>query len=235
MPVTYPFDPTGEAVTNLITAEQHVATEANYRDYLFIIPDFAPFFVNNLKVYHSDGNVSTLLQQGIDYNCVLPYISAQRSIGIPIYGGISLNNLNLSGIIGVTYQTLGGSWTSDKNYVLQYLAERAYNPRLTIWELVTNIQELFPPINHDHNADYVFGQAELIAAIIRIEQAIINFRNESSTIRHLVDVSNPHETTKTQVGLGDVPNLPLAQQAEIEARVPVDKLVTLRQVLSLIG
>jgi hypothetical protein len=89
-----------------------------------------------------------------------------------IYGGISFSTDLPSGALKLTYQTLGGSWIADPNYVYDILVNIAYNPRITSWDLVTNVQQIFPPVNHDQSLDYVYGYDSLLAKIDEIISAI---------------------------------------------------------------
>ena len=60
---------------------------------------------------------------------------------------------------------MGGGWVADANLVLTTLAEHLYNPKIVSWDLVTNVQQTFPPINHDDHMNYLFGHQQLIDAI----------------------------------------------------------------------
>ena len=53
---TYPFDPTGKLASNKITNEQQIITSNNWRDYHFIVPKFAPYFADTIKVKFNDSN-----------------------------------------------------------------------------------------------------------------------------------------------------------------------------------
>lgn len=166
MPASYVLDITGTLLANKIVDEPHTLTEINSTTYDILVPDFAPFYLDNLALKHvADNGTVTPLSQGIHYNVCLPYAAATRSIGKPIYGGLSINDKPLNGHIQVTYQTLGGDWTADKAFVLTRLYESIHNPRTAYWDTITNIQDLFPPINHNQNFDYVFGHQELIDAV----------------------------------------------------------------------
>lgn len=304
--IVYPFDPTGRAITNYIVEEQHIVTEANYRDYFFIVPKFAPFFADRVIVKHHNLNEVRTLVEGTDYYLALNYLGATRSIGQPIYGAISLNSLINIGIITVSYQTLGGPWCADVGYVTEYLAEKHYNPRLVVWDQVTNVQETFPPINHQHDFEILAGYEDLIQAIVNLSSTIADIPNQSPVIKHLINYNNPHSVTleqigytiatlnqtllgeplnalintkilkeaiehykqaidadissiaintnsalqslldhvrntnnphlvnKAQIGLANVPNLALAHDSEVANRDPVDKFVTLRQIIKLL-
>jgi hypothetical protein len=198
--IGYPFDPTGKASTNYILNEQHIVTEANYRDYFFIVPNFAPFFIDDLIIKHHNLNDVRTLVEGVDYYLALNYLGATRSIGQPIYGAISLNSLINIGVISISYRTLGGPWCADIHHVLEHLAEREYNPRLVAWDQVTNVQETFPPINHQQDFESLLGYEDLIQAIVNLSTTIAEAPNQSPIIKHLVNYDNPHRVTLEQLG-----------------------------------
>lgn len=172
---TYPFDPTGQAPANLIVGEQHAVQEANYRDYYYIVPTYAPFFASDVSISltATDGSTRQLME-GEDYYFAIPFIGATRSIGTPLYGAISFNNAILSGSISLRYHTLGGDFTTDPNAILQNLALLAYNPRTALWDIVTNKPAVFPPINHPQDIDTIFGAEAVINAIITLANTIAN-------------------------------------------------------------
>ena len=170
----YPFDPTGTAASNLVTGEQHSVNEANYRDYFFIIPDFAPFFPDNFRMTLTtlDGETS-ILKEGEDFSFALLYLAATRSIGKPVYGGLSLNDNHRTGIITIQqYQSLGGEFVADSTTVLENLAEMVYNPRTTTWDLVTDKPLIFPPINHSQDFSNFYDEGELVSGLNSIAEAI---------------------------------------------------------------
>lgn len=164
----YDFDETGSNPANLIQNEVATLTEVNGITYRIAIPNFAPFYTTNLVVKYNN----TILQEGVDYVLVFPYIAASRSIGIMVYGGISFNFTYPNGTIKLSYQTIGNPWIGDSAYAYQVLAEKAYNARVTSWDILTNVQQTFPPVNHDQMLDYVFDYGDLIDKISEISDAI---------------------------------------------------------------
>lgn len=230
-----PFDPTGLASTNFVEDEVHTLTEINDSTYRLIVPTFAPFYLDNFNFVHRDSSgVITPLIEDVDYSFCLPYIGATRSIGKILYGGLSINRTFLNGTIEISYQSLGGDWCADAQYVLDRIAGKVYNPRTTVWDVVTNKINQFPPINHDQNLDYVFGHQTLVDSINTVADKIVESQQQPHFVSHLLDSSNPHQTTKSQVGLDKVENLPVATQQEIDDKTSVHKYVTLGQVLQLI-
>lgn len=171
----YPFDPTGSSPDNLITDELHTLTEINDTTYRILILENSPFYTNNLVVKYNDGiNGDVILQEGIDFVLCLPYLAASRSIGAMVYGGISFNFSAPNGTLKITYQTIGGEWIANPNYVYEILINAAYNPRVTTWDVLTNVQQIFPPVNHDQSLDYVYGYSELLTKLDEIIAAVVN-------------------------------------------------------------
>jgi hypothetical protein len=220
MPSTYQLDITGLSPGNRIVNETHTLTEINNSRYRIIIPNFAPFYLDNLAVDYLavDGTVTRLVENQ-HYVAALPYIGASRSLGKMVYGGISFNTSFPNGSIQLTYQTLGGEWVASTTYVLERLATMAYNPRVTVWDVVTDVQTTFPPINHDQNVDYVYGFQEMVTAVNSLAAMI----------------QNRPPPNKVTVGLGNVLNYPMATDAEVTSLEQVDKYITLRQMLLLLS
>lgn len=231
----YPFDATGLASTNLIPDEQHAVTDANFRDFHFVVPHFAPFFAEGLVVKHYNLDEVKTLAEGIDYYPVLQYIGATRSIGKAVYGGVALNNTFQSGIVGVTYQALGGEWTANRLFVLERLAEKVYNPRLTIWDNVTNKTDSFPPIDHNQAYGDMLGQKELIEAIVSTGEKIVNNRPLLNIVKHLLDKNNPHEVSAAQVGLDLVKNFTIATSEEALNGVSNELYITPHTLNAVVG
>lgn len=232
MPVSYPLDTTGINPSCLVTNELHTLTEVNANPYRLIVPTFSPFYLDNLEIEHIDSlGQTTTLVEGVHFGLCLIYLAGSRSIGKMLHGAISINTSFLNGTINLKkYQTLGGSWTADPNFVLASIASQVYNPRITAWDNVTNIQALFPPINHDQNLDYVFGYQDLITAVQAIVTQIAAGPNQSLPfIRHLLDVQSPEH-----VGLGNVQNLSTSADAEVSGLQLLDKHVTLRQLIQIL-
>lgn len=175
MPSIYAFDPTGLASANKIVGEVHTLTEINANPYRLIIPGFAPFYLDNFKLSYIDslGAVQVLVE-GIDFHLTLPYIAATRSIGKMVYGCISISNLQLNGTYKVDYQTIGGDWVCDVPSVFQALVNNNYNPKIASWDSVTNVQAIFPPINHEVHMDQLKGHEDLIASLGSLADTIAN-------------------------------------------------------------
>ncbi|MCK9234801.1 MAG: hypothetical protein M0R77_00635 [Gammaproteobacteria bacterium] len=212
---TYPFDPTGTAVSNRVTNEQHPLTASNYRDYQLIIPRYAPFYETGLVLRYRDlsGNIRPLTF-GIDYYLGHQFQSASRSVGKSLYGSIYILDKTLTGIIIIdNYQTIGGMWNIDENKIAEILADRTHNPLITTWEQVNDLPVYFPPIDHPWNIYDMVGMSDVKEALDSIQDAI-RASGEGSIDDHINNHNNPHNVTKAQVGLGNVNNYNIATDAQ---------------------
>lgn len=235
--VTYQFDPTGRSPDNLVQNEMHVVTDVNSAPYRILIPTFAPFYSNNLKVEHIDQlGVVSELHEGVDYYLALPYMDASRSTGKSVYGGIPIINQYADGAIRLTYQTVGGPWCADIAYVYARLLEHIFNPRTTWWDTLTNVQDKFPPLPHDHTVDDLYQVDILFQRLIDIRDAILQAPQNvpGAYIAHMLDDAK-HPTTPEAFGFGPAAKLDLATDQEVLNRSMVDKVITLRQVLLLLN
>lgn len=167
MPIpAYSEDITGVSPANLISNEIHVLSVSASGNYLAVIPTYAPFFYDSVVVVHRNiHGVATTLTRDVDYHGAFEFLSASRALSKRIYGGISVLDVELTGNLEITYQTLGGTWMIDLPKINAILSDTLRNPRTLSWEQVTEIQELFPPDIHQDPLEDTKGQEELIAAI----------------------------------------------------------------------
>ena len=135
---TYPEDRTGNRSSNIVRNEEHVLTPDNNRNYQFIIPKFAPFYADSVKLFKSINGTLLELKNGLDYHFSLEYVSASLSTGKPVYGGISFIDLNISGTIVIQqYRTVGGNWTLNSQEMLEVIANIVFNPRRLTWDQIS--------------------------------------------------------------------------------------------------
>jgi hypothetical protein len=217
MPTTYPFDPTGTNPSNRIANEQQVVTSTDFRNSNYVIPTFAPFFGNNVVLSFRDtlNNPRTLVEN-VDYYFAHKYISASRACATPIYGSICFLNTNTAGVLQISYNTLGGIWTIAPAEIASILADSLHNPRITAWEQVTSIPVNFPVIDHEWNLNDMVGMTAVVDELEEIRIAILA-NSVSGLPSHTGRVDNPHSVTKSQVGLDNVLNYPLATTAQAQA------------------
>jgi hypothetical protein len=181
-------DLSGVSPDNLVEKELHTTTEARFRDYFFLIPNFAPFYIDNFKMWIKNGEALIPLIEDKDFSFALPYVTGTRTTGKQMYGAVTLHNLNLNGILVTDYQTIGGDQIADRLHVLTYLADKAYNPRTTVWDLITNVPNALPPVPHYQDYDTMYGQEQLVGMLAQVRDAIAaNSSFTAQTIRDFLE------------------------------------------------
>jgi hypothetical protein len=215
--LTYPFDPTGSLVSNLIQGEQQQLVAQNFRNQHFIVPKAAPFFADTLTISYQDtsGTISTL-QEGVDYYVTHWFISASRACAMRVYGSISFINTALAGIVSLSYQTVGGEWTVSAQQIATIMADVVDNPRITSWEEVSGTPYAFPPEAHAWDVNDMVGMDSVVTAIGAVTSALQS-SGSTGLAAHIANHNNPHVVTAAQVGLGNVQNYAMAQNSDAVA------------------
>lgn len=215
--LSYPFDPTGSLVSNLIQGEQQQLVAQNFRDQHFIVPEAAPYFADTLSISYQDtqGQVHTL-QEGVDYYCTHWFMSASRACAMRVYGSITFINTALAGIVSLNYQTIGGEWTISSAQVATIMADVIDNPRITSWEEVSGTPYAFPPEAHAWDVNDLVGMDSVVSAIQSVVTALQS-TGSTGLAAHEADHNNPHVVTATQVGLGLVQNYGMAGNSDAVA------------------
>lgn len=150
--VTYEQDVTGSHPDNLIVREPHMAVEIDPKTKDILIPNFPPFFPNDFLIETKDAaGIYTPLVKGVDFDLTLPWYSFEKETGRYVYGGAKVHRKPTTPMLYVTYRTLGGTFTGDRNLVLENLANYVWNPRIVQWDQLTNVQETFPPNQHQQD------------------------------------------------------------------------------------
>jgi hypothetical protein len=230
------FDPTGLLPANKVSGEQHTLTAENSNDYHVIVPLFGPFFANGLVLQYKQNQLAVpiTLLEGIDYNLAYQFIGATRGCSKAVYGGISILNNLLAGIVTLAYQSIGGNWCLNINKVNEVLSNQIQNPRITSWEQIVQLPNVFPVVNHQWNLQDLIGASHVVQSIdalgLNILQSVQNnTSNEQLELildTHLLDNSNPHQVTKAQIGLDQVNNTSdLSKPLSLLQKQYVDSLV----------
>jgi hypothetical protein len=210
------FDPTGLLPANKVSGEQHTLTAENNKDYHVIVPLFGPFFANGLVLQYKQNQAAApiTLLEGIDYNLAYQFIGATRGCSKAVYGGISILNNLLAGIVTLSYQSIGGNWCLNLSKVNEVLSNQIQNPRTTNWEQIVQLPNVFPVIDHEWDLQDLIGASHVVQSIDalglkileRVQSNISNEQLELILDTHLLDNNNPHQVTKAQLGLDQVDN-----------------------------
>ena len=237
---TYPYDPAGDASTNLITNELHnVQPVGNITDASFIIPRAAPFFLNSLKVKKGNTANAEVLLEGIHYITTHHFVSMSYLLGTPLYSSITFLNRNYSGNVYLDYQTVGGQFVLNSYTGVEELTRQVYSVYSVTWEQVAGLIQGLPAYDHKMSGEDTTGYGELVDSVKLLAATIRDKTNggaaETGTGARLdahLNASTAH--TKDQVGLNRVENYAVATNAEARAGSANNKYMTPLLVLAAI-
>lgn len=168
MPLTYPYDPTGVAASNLISNEEHVITDQQSR---FFVPDGGPFFTRGMQL-RSSANV--LLQPGVDYQALHLYKDAALATGKEVCAVVRILNPAISGTVRLTYQVVGGDFSATVDALRQLLADADLdNGQTFAWSSIIGAPVQYPPTSHLHHSSNIFGMSETVTVLEGIRTAIL--------------------------------------------------------------
>ena len=174
--IRYPEDLTGINPDNRIANEIHtIQPYTSSRPRRVIIPNFRPFFTNPtyLQVYDLGSSTPlTPLVKDVDYKCVELSEEATIQSGKEVCHSIIIENINVSEQVALSYQTIGGLYTSDTSTLVNLLNSGLNDTRPVHWDNLTNKPFSFDPTPHIHHLNDVIGYAPLIVALERLHVAI---------------------------------------------------------------
>lgn len=226
--IIYPYDPSGVAITNLITDElRSVQPPSDINQASFVIPLKGPFFVESLKVYTAKNKQGTRLIEGKDFFITHEFVAGTNWLGKPLAGGIAFTNALYTGNLYFTYQTLGGDFVVNDVTILESITRKLYaDVRFVTWDQLTGVPSAFPPDAHQHVVTDIKTLADVVTALNSIAAALVGSLDDDtiaggesaalSLIRqHLSAASNAH--TPQAVGLGNVSNFATASEEDAVA------------------
>ena len=243
--IKYPLDLTGLRPENLVTNESHTAPRERARGFA---PLYGAFFTKSMRIVH----VATgkPLVKGVDFIALHLYEKATRATGQEICAAVQIINEDLDGEFLMTYQVVGGEFSSNVSVIEELLEALALDNRPVKWAEILGLPNAYPPSGHLHDVDDLYGFEYMVEALDRvrsaillgdyydheeIRQRIVNLRefllSEDQKIiamleDHLQDKNNPHTVTKAQVGLGNVENFTIASLAEAQAGTASNRYMT---------
>lgn len=172
--VQYPFDPTGVSKQNHVE-EIYDLTDTNRNEFNYIIPRYAPFYSNSVKIERLDteDNQPLVLEKDHDY-----YLGGHFGEMEPYVGGkqrieslILFDDRRITGRYKVTYQTLGGSFILDATGYAAQIANYLVNPLQTPWAEIVGRPVNYPAKPHGHDVGELVGVQDLIDAILQLSAA----------------------------------------------------------------
>lgn len=215
--LTYPFDPTGTNPLNRISQEVHVVTPStNARYFNFVVPFKGPFFSDGVTLtFTNPDNSTTQLLEGVHYYFSHKFLSASKACARELYGSLTFLNSQMQGTLRISYNTIGGNWVVTPSEYAVIIADLLQNPRTITWEQVVDLPFQFPVVDHEWDLVDMVGMKDVVLKLDEIYDVLFQ-TGDTSIAAHINNTSNPHLTTKAQVGLSFVENYPIATVAQMQ-------------------
>jgi hypothetical protein len=247
----YPLDLTGVNPNNLVLGEPHAMVRRKVRA---VATNYGPFFTAGLKVYDATNPTVPLIPgdpvNGGQYVAAELYSEATMRAGKEICAIIVITDQTVSDNILLDYQVVGGEFSSSSSVIAELVAALDLDDRPVLWGDILGKPDAFAPTMHLHDIGDIYGFEYLVEAVERVRAAVLmgDIASHDEIYRyidhffdqldaqtnavldalnnHKSDMGNPHNTTKTQVGLGLVDNFATANQAQAEAGTANDLFMT---------
>ena len=243
--ISYPLDLTGRSADNLVVGEPHTVAASGNRAF---VPNSGPFFTRWLVV-RAQGS-GTPLTPGVHYKAVQLFPEATERTGEEICSVIVILEGTPGTQFNIDYQVLGGDYSGSVEAIEAMIAALDLDNRAIVWGAIIGKPDYFPPAPHIHDIGSTYGWEFVVTKLEAIRQAIlqgdavshdeiyqyIDIRDQfvldgiadfdARLQAHVQNVSNPHNTTKDQIGLSLVQNFAVASQVEAAGGEVNDKYMT---------
>jgi len=239
-----PYGLTSDTNTNWITGEVHNLVNTNALR--IVRPNYGSFFKDELVVNQVNSNGSlTPLVLDTDYKLIQLERAASEKKGYFIYQYIQISNSNVSSV-SLNLHVVGGVYQDPATTLVQLyqlLQDRQSVLGSTSFSQISDLPSTFPgapnPIDmqNTHNwerfidAINQLGQAIQLGNNAYLSQLLVELRNKwladindleaaiSGANTHAEQTGNVHGMNKTQIDLGNVANLPIANSADLPTLV----------------
>lgn len=223
----YAEDMTGINPNNLVLNEVHETVNTRVRA---IAPFHGPFYSDSVEL--RDNITGVPLVKDLDYFCVEYYETPSLKSGKEVCAIVLIVNENIaSNDFSMDYQVVGGEFSYSYDAIAELVNKVMDDTRPVNWPNILNIPPRFQPAPHRHDVGDTFGWEYVVAQLEQIRRAIlvgdsashdeiyryidyridVEVRGMLDTLEallndHINDKGNPHQVTKAQVGLGNLPN-----------------------------
>ena len=218
--MSYSLDTTGLSSSNFVSAESHPITPAVLANFGYLFLNKGPFFGSNLSITYTPTaapSTPVVLKLNTDYTFTFNLPGFGSTEATSVWGAIEFFNPNLSGVLQISYQALGGNWTFNAADIAAYLNSNFYDAGSQIIQLVPSAPLYLPniptavwPINSIQSI--VIAQAQLpvidlSVVFVMIETpATLNAQTQSVQVVNLPAITiskiNPTFTPTDSSGSG---------------------------------
>lgn len=165
--VRYPLDPTGRNSSNLVQEEEHLLGVRTIRAFA---THNGGFFSDSIII--KDKATQRVLEKETEYYCAEIYEIPTKKYGKEICSVVVITNPDVSDEILVTYQALGGPWSTSQQAILQLFTQIENNQVPVKWSDIIGKPTGYNPLAHLHDAGDVYGLEYIVDQMQRIIYAV---------------------------------------------------------------
>lgn len=232
----FPIDLTGSTSTNRVNRESHLLVNHAGTSYRAFSLNHGGFYADSLII---EDSLYNQLTPNVDYVVDYTYQDTSDRTGLLVVGVITIINPAITGIVYATAQMVGGNLAFDLDASQVYIQHLVTNPGyVPTWGTYIGAERQWGPGELENQfwtesgfQDINIGLENLAQVIKAGDQtALMNYRTTAKQMYedfvntigtalsvHESNTANPHAVTKTQVGLGNVGNYPVATEAQARA------------------
>lgn len=181
---TFPYDPTGQAPSNLIIDEAVILT-ANQTNRSFT-PQYAPFYYDSVVV--REAGTLRVLVKDVEYRGYdLASMPTERS-GKEVFKTLVVTNKAVSQNLKITYQTVGAEYVQDYSSIQGLVDNLINDSRPLGWPSVLGKPLEYDPSMHLHTLGDVVGFEFVVNALESVKNAILmGDQKQSDAILQYID------------------------------------------------
>lgn len=211
--VRYLVDPSGTNPDNKVVGEIHTLQTTPIRA---VATTYGPFFTESLAIYDHSNNRPLI--KGTDYSVVEILQEATLRFGKEIAMLVLITNTAVSNSVRLDCQVLGGPYQNNAQGVVNMYNALMTDNRPVNFVSVLNKPPEYPPTLHRHFLEDIYGFEPLVVALERVRNAIV--LSDVPAFEALIDWVKAY-----------CKNLPTVPEADIDAMIPSNKLVSYERLL----
>lgn len=238
----YPFDPSGKNPNNAVIYDSYTLKRQSRRS---IAVRYGCFYSKSIQV--RDASTNELLKRGVHYSLTAMNAEATMLTGQEVHGIIVITEPTVSDKVLVSYQAVGGQFSSQIDAIEQLIGTTQIDDREVYWSNIKDLPSVFEPTKHTHDVGDIYNFNEPVYRTDRIRQAMeVNMTLELDPFylqtdlyadslngsadqlaaqinAHINNKDNPHNTTAQQI------NAYIRQQVDLlfsQLHSSIDQLLT---------
>jgi len=168
LPVRYPLDLSGRALSNKVTHEPYSLAAKPLRS---LVPTYSPFFGNSVEIVDANGRPATL---GLDYKFLdLMSVASAMTDNQLIYRTILITNAAVAATGTISYQAVGGNFQQSASITQALIDNLARDTRPPSYENILNRPAGLTPTDHYQSANTLIGLEYLVEAINTLRDCVL--------------------------------------------------------------